>query len=248
MNKDNHIKDKNECQEKTCTVCGEVKPATTKFWSKMSAGKFGLSSQCKVCNKAYRKANKKQMKAYREANKKQMKAYREANKEHYKAYREANKEQRKAYREANKEKIKEQEKAYYKAPLQYNSKIVKSLSFCETFRDNNGLAEVQCTYCGKWHNPTNLQAKNRWRAVNGKMSAGTECRFYCDNPFCKEACTIFKVVINPKSPVLESTTEAHPVAKKIAMEREDYQCERCGIDSDHAILEAHHELPKRWYP
>lgn len=36
-------------EEKTCTECGEPKPATLEFFHKAVGGKYGLNSKCKEC-------------------------------------------------------------------------------------------------------------------------------------------------------------------------------------------------------
>lgn len=45
----------------TCTMCGESKPTTNEFFSKLKTGKYGLASRCKICAAAvaaaWRKAN-----------------------------------------------------------------------------------------------------------------------------------------------------------------------------------------------
>lgn len=36
-------------ETKTCTKCGQVKPATVEFWHKKKNGAFGLAGRCKPC-------------------------------------------------------------------------------------------------------------------------------------------------------------------------------------------------------
>ena len=91
---------------KTCNKCRIEKPLTEFY--KAKRGKYGVTSNCKLCVKAYQEANKDKIKSY-------SKAYYEANKDKIKAYQEANKDKIKAYREANKDKIREQKKAYQEA-------------------------------------------------------------------------------------------------------------------------------------
>ena len=108
---------------KTCRKCNEEK--SSEYFRKDSRNKDGLTSHCKACEaaskKAYRKANPEKVaaikKAWNEANKEKNaarnKAWHEANKEKVaaskKAWREANPEKAaardKAWREANKEKV-----------------------------------------------------------------------------------------------------------------------------------------------
>ena len=54
-------------QPKTCTTCGEIKPATTEFFYRQSAKKDGLNPICKSCinrqHAEYREANPDKVKA-----------------------------------------------------------------------------------------------------------------------------------------------------------------------------------------
>ena len=106
---------------KTCSKCGEEKPATTEYFHKH--GKY-LRSVCKICvaeyHKQYYQANREtraeQIKQYNQANKEAIaewrKQYRQANLE---ANREAKAEYDKQYRQANREVLIEQRKQYYQA-------------------------------------------------------------------------------------------------------------------------------------
>tara|TARA_S200002703_G_scaffold146114_1_gene140940 strand:+ start:440 stop:994 length:555 start_codon:yes stop_codon:yes gene_type:complete len=89
---------------KTCTRCGEEKPATLEYFYKKRGNR--LRADCKVCvgerSKAHYKANKEVVLG-------RQKAYREANKEVVLGI-------HRAYREANKEAIAEYGKAYYRTP------------------------------------------------------------------------------------------------------------------------------------
>jgi|TARA_R110000751_G_scaffold85178_1_gene170090 hypothetical protein len=58
---------------KKCTKCNEEKEVS--YFRKKKGGKDGLHSQCKSCDKEYRKDNKEYMKEYRKANKERIKEY-----------------------------------------------------------------------------------------------------------------------------------------------------------------------------
>jgi len=108
--------------QKTCTKCGETKPATE--FSRDKSARDGLQNKCKACNAAYREANRTRsneyFRAHYAANKervgKRNRARYAANKEQMKAYRETNKErrkqQRRAYRETHKQQETEQQRIY----------------------------------------------------------------------------------------------------------------------------------------
>jgi len=86
---------------KTCSKCGESKPATTEYFYRSRAGKFGLRGECKVCVQAYIAANRERISEYG------------------RAWHNANRERRLEYarmqRVKNRERIREKEKIYYAA-------------------------------------------------------------------------------------------------------------------------------------
>ena len=91
---------------KTCTRCGEEKPATLEYFHKKGEA---LRPECKVCK---RRAAKAYQKAYYKANKE---AVIERSIAYYKANKEAIIEKKKARYLANRETALEKGKAYYKA-------------------------------------------------------------------------------------------------------------------------------------
>jgi hypothetical protein len=154
---------------KTCTRCGEEKPATLEYFHKREGE--ALRADCKVCRiqsaKAHYIANKEAIseygKAYYEANRE---AVIEKSKARYEANREAVIERVTAYREANREAINEQKKAYYRTP-KGKFRSVKSeakrrgINFSLLFE----LYETQlwgkpCHYCGCEIEVTGLDRKD----------------------------------------------------------------------------------------
>lgn len=148
---------------KTCTKCGEAKPATG--FSKSARKPDGLYPICKDCQHAYYIANRetilKQQKTYYET-------HREEHAEWVRAYREANRkaecEYRRAYREANREARAEYDHAYYAAnPDKSRAKTHRR----RALKRNNGgsftpadidalkqsqtdkQGKLRCWYCGK---------------------------------------------------------------------------------------------------
>jgi hypothetical protein len=94
---------------KTCTKCGEEKPATLEYFHKSGSGD-GICAVCKVCVGEYNKA-------------------------HYKANREARNIQSRAYNEANKEAIREQQRRYCESEVNRAAARERSKSWYEANRE-----------------------------------------------------------------------------------------------------------------
>lgn len=98
---------------KTCTKCGETKPATTEYFSRKKHYRDGLPTWCKDCERNYRAANKEKIseynREYHAANKEKKRGYM---REWYAVNKEKISEQQRKYRAANKEKISEQKREY----------------------------------------------------------------------------------------------------------------------------------------
>jgi hypothetical protein len=70
-------------ENKKCTKCNTIRPATTEYFYKQKNGKFGLSSRCKSCRKKYhadwhkdnRESESNKRKEYYQANKQKIVKY-----------------------------------------------------------------------------------------------------------------------------------------------------------------------------
>lgn len=91
---------------KTCSKCKKPLPATLEYFQADKSKKSGFRSQCKVCQREYRQANREKIIEYQQANKDRIVEYRKANKDKMDVY---NKE----YYKTNKDKIVENTKKYY---------------------------------------------------------------------------------------------------------------------------------------
>ncbi|MDN6292249.1 MAG: hypothetical protein L0J35_04160 [Tetragenococcus halophilus] len=135
---------------KTCSRCGESKPATTEYYVKDKRLKCGLRAICKECNRRYRKENKHKMKRYYEENKKtileQKKRYHEENKEEIMEYK------KKRY-EKNKDKHLDWQKEYYQKNKQKvrkykteNADRIREVGKARRKRKKEHIARVQREY------------------------------------------------------------------------------------------------------
>lgn len=108
-----------------CTKCGQDKEINQFGFDHKK--KDGYKSQCKVCEKEYRKVNKERIKEYG-------KSYREANKEHIKEYKKQyradNPDCTKIWRRNNKERAKELKKRWNVKNPDYNKQ------YCRQYYEN----------------------------------------------------------------------------------------------------------------
>lgn len=158
-------------ETKTCTKCGEEKPATNEYFPKEKSCPLGLSSQCKECHKKrvseYRKRNVEKIKEY---TKKHYWEHREDivgkqneyKKRYYKekyANNEEYKKRKKKYNEENKEKIaqykrdwcarnKEKRKISYQRYHAKKRKLPNNLTL-EQWNEIKQHFNNRCCYCGQ---------------------------------------------------------------------------------------------------
>jgi hypothetical protein len=165
---------------KYCGKCKEEK--SREEFSKDIRAKYGLHSNCKVCNKASSKkhyeVNRDKIKAYYEENKDKIKAYREENKdkikenskawyegnrdkikENSKAWYEGNRDKKAAYREENKDKIKEYSKAWYEGNR--DKKAAYDKAWYEGNRDKK--AAYDKAYSEENRDNRNAHMRNRYQ-------------------------------------------------------------------------------------
>ena len=155
---------------KACTQCGEEKPATIEYFVKSSRVKSGLAASCKVCQKAYREANKKRLREY---NKRRYHSNKEARSAEAKVYREANKEKiaayKKAWREANKKRLSAQAKTWRESNKEIKAAMDKA------YREAN--KEKIAAYQKAWReaNKERLSAQAKtWRENNKEIKAARD--------------------------------------------------------------------------
>jgi hypothetical protein len=126
------------------------------------------------------------------------------------------------------------------------------ISYAEEMRRNEqypNILEVICAYCGKWFVPKMTDVVHRIQALNGKLAAGSEARFYCSDN-CKQECPIFKKSKWPEGFKQATSREVQPQLRQMCFERDDFTCQKCGKNQTELDvgLHCHHVEGIRWEP
>ena len=98
----------------------------------------------------------------------------------------------------------------------------------------DGVIQCRCTYCKKYFTPTRSQILSRIGCLSGKQ--GGEKRLYCSNT-CKNLCPIYWKSKYPEDTITDISRPVQPELRQITLERDKYQCQRCGSTID---LHCHH--------
>jgi 5-methylcytosine-specific restriction endonuclease McrA len=103
---------------------------------------------------------------------------------------------------------------------------------------NEKLLQVKCAYCGRWFIPPSRKILwNRAAWFDGRKPV--ESRFYCDSS-CKHNCSDFGQTKFPKGFQQASSREVQPELRKLVLERDQWQCQKC---NDSKNLHCHHIDP-----
>ncbi len=201
---------------------------------------------CKERAKKYYEKNKDKHKEYYEKNRGKHTEYYEKNREKILAY------QRKKYEEKSKEekeeyltKKRKQDKKWFASPASFTSYKNKLTVDEDPIDDGAGNLLVLCTYCGKRFNPTNVMSRDRASALIGKTRG--ECRLYCSEG-CKIACPVYHKHSWPKGFKPASSREVDPLFRKMVLELDNWECQRCGNTTEEASLHVHHIQGATLYP
>jgi len=127
----------------------------------------------------------------------------------------------------------------HRCPLCFNKLkdilyIKQNLTIEERPIEIDNKIQCKCTYCKEYFIPTKVQLLDRIRSLNGKRNG--ENRLYCSDK-CKELCPIFHKISFFGGIKLKISRPDQPELRKLVLERDDNQCQRCGSSED---LHCHH--------
>lgn len=139
---------------------------------------------------------------------------------------------------------------YRKKGLASYDTYAPQLKWAEEVRRNQedqNVLEVKCFKCDEWFIPSYNSVSNKVLYLKGKRN--TEQHFYCSD-VCKHSCSVYHkspeilmkedAVRSGRLPWLELTREIQPELRKIVLERDNNECQKCGEINN---LQCHHILP-----
>jgi hypothetical protein len=137
---------------------------------------------------------------------------------------------------------------YYRKNIPFYDTYESQIEWCEKVRRNeedSNILEVKCFKCDEWFIPKIWQVRNRIVALKGM----SENHFYCSKG-CRNSCSIYHktpeqlmkedAIRAGRLGWLELNREVQPELRKMVLERDGYQCVKCGSKGP---LHCHHIYP-----
>lgn len=124
-------------------------------------------------------------------------------------------------------------------PVKYDE-YTKELTIDEKCQAGKlGFLQIVCTYCNRYFYPSKYFVKDRIKALN--KSSSSESRLYCSSN-CFKSCPKYRTrwSSKPKSFKINTSREVQPELRQMVLERDDYECQKCGLTIDEAELHCHH--------
>lgn len=227
---------------RVCIECEEWKPYSE--FHKNKASPDGYQNRCKVCRQRiyYEKYKDKKVLydklRYSKLDKEKVAANRRKN---YLKNKERDLAKAAEYREKNIEVIKKQNRknAISNAVYLDNFDRLTVEESPRLSKDGRSL-EVRCRYCGKYFIPTKRAVSSRIRSLEGKTK--WEGSLYCSNG-CKQACPIYGKHKYPRGYKKATSREVQPQLRQMVLERDNWECQKCGKTVEEVELHCHHILP-----
>jgi hypothetical protein len=112
--------------------------------------------------------------------------------------------------------------------------FIKNLTVEECPIEVDGDIHCRCSYCKEYFKPTRKHLMHRIVSLNGGHRG--ERRLYCSDK-CKNSCSIFYQKKYIKGFESDTSRPDQTELKKLVLERDNSQCQRCGSSED---LHCHH--------
>ncbi len=209
---------------KICSKCGNT--LSKSEFSKDINRKDGFKCWCKSCDSVYYFENRKNILS-------KIKLYNFDNREKIKKY-------QNKYRKNNKSRINPNKLAYKYRFANYKTFASRlTVDECPRLFEDGKSLEVLCKYCGRYFIPTNREIDSR---INGLASVGVDNFLYCSSG-CKSACSTYNQKKYPKGFKIITSRELQPELRKLVLERDNWECQKCFRDVEVVELHCHHILP-----
>ena len=223
--------------EKTCSKCKETKD--TSEFGKSSRAKDELRYKCKLCSKQYHLDNKEKInnrsKQYHLDNKEKIN---NRSKQYYSYNKEKILIKKKQYYINNREKLSAHKKDYENYPALYNLYFDRlTIDELPRLNDDGINLDVKCKYCGKYFIPTNWSVRDRIKALS--VYNRGDGYLYCSKG-CKDSCPIFGQHKYPKGFKKVTAREVDPILRQMCFERDNWECQICGLSTEEVTLHCHH--------
>jgi len=141
---------------------------------------------------------------------------------------------------------------YHQKGIPIYDTYAPKLEWCEKVRRNKQdpkVLEVQCFKCNEWYIPKLWTIRNRLRALRNKLNNDSEYHLYCSKE-CKNSCSIYHKSVKSimredairagRLSWLELSREVQSELRKLVLERDKYQCVKCGKTKN---IQCHHIYP-----
>jgi len=96
---------------------------------------------------------------------------------------------------------------------------------CRRNKEDKNILEVKCMYCDKWYKPIISSISSKIRSIKGTIMG--ENNLYC-NDGCKQSCPTYGQKLYPKGFKQNTSREVQPQLRKLVLERDNYECQKCG--------------------
>lgn len=234
-----------------CVTCGIEFPFTPDYFLRNKSRKNGLTKRCKQCHKHKTLNSATKNKEHNESRMDYLlsltteitikcnrcKKDKFLNKENFRIETTT----KNGFYSICQECVSKQNREILTKTVQYNSIPARNLSnYMEIYKHpTKNILQVKCYYCNQIFTPLCSAVKEKLSSINN-FDRG-ESQLYCSDN-CKQSCPSFGAKLVPRSFEKATSRETNTVLRKIVLERDNWQCQRCEKTIEEAPLHVHHIL------